>query len=28
VTGLPAVIPAKTFPVTIENGDIFIEGQD
>jgi 3-phenylpropionate/trans-cinnamate dioxygenase ferredoxin component len=25
VTGLPAVIPAKTYPVTIENGEIFVE---
>ncbi|TMF52442.1 MAG: non-heme iron oxygenase ferredoxin subunit [Chloroflexi bacterium] len=28
VTGLPAVIPAKTFPVTIENGDVFVEVPD
>jgi 3-phenylpropionate/trans-cinnamate dioxygenase ferredoxin subunit len=27
VTGLPAVIPAKTYPVTVENGEIYIEGQ-
>lgn len=26
VTGLPAVIPAKTYPVTVENGEIYIEG--
>ena len=25
VTGLPAVIPAKTYPVTIEGKDIFVE---
>jgi 3-phenylpropionate/trans-cinnamate dioxygenase ferredoxin subunit len=25
VTGLPAVIPAKTYPVTIEGNDVFIE---
>ena len=25
VTGLPAVIPAKTYPVTVENGEIFVE---
>ena len=25
VTGLPAVIPAKTYPLTIENGEIFVE---
>ena len=28
VTGLPAVIPAKTYPVTIENGDILVEVAD
>jgi 3-phenylpropionate/trans-cinnamate dioxygenase ferredoxin component len=28
VTGLPAVIPAKTYPVTIENGEIFVEVTD
>lgn len=28
VTGLPAVIPAKTYPVTIENGDIYVEVED
>jgi 3-phenylpropionate/trans-cinnamate dioxygenase ferredoxin component len=28
VTGLPAVIPAKTYPVTIENGEIFVEVGD
>jgi 3-phenylpropionate/trans-cinnamate dioxygenase ferredoxin subunit len=27
VTGLPAVIPAKTYPVTVENGDVFVEVQ-
>lgn len=25
VTGLPAVIPAKTYPVTVENGEVFVE---
>ena len=25
VTGLPAVIPAKTYPVTIENDEIYVE---
>ena len=25
VTGLPAVIPAKTYPVTVEGGDVFVE---
>jgi len=25
VTGLPAVIPAKTYPVTLEGSDIFVE---
>jgi 3-phenylpropionate/trans-cinnamate dioxygenase ferredoxin component len=25
VTGLPAVIPARTFPVTIENGEIYVQ---
>jgi 3-phenylpropionate/trans-cinnamate dioxygenase ferredoxin component len=25
VTGLPAVIPAQTYPVTVENGEIYIE---
>jgi 3-phenylpropionate/trans-cinnamate dioxygenase ferredoxin component len=25
VTGLPAVLPAKTFPVTIEDGDVYVE---
>jgi len=28
VTGLPAVIPAKTFEVTVENGDVFVEVPD
>src|SRR5205807_2189460 len=28
VTGLPAVIPAKTYPVTVENGEIFVELRD
>lgn len=25
VTGLPAVIPARTYPVTVEDSDIFVE---
>ena len=25
VTGLPAVIPTKTYPVTIQNGDVYVE---
>jgi len=25
VTGLPAVIPAKTYPVKVEEGDVYIE---
>lgn len=25
VTGLPAVIPAATYPVTVEGGDVYIE---
>jgi 3-phenylpropionate/trans-cinnamate dioxygenase ferredoxin subunit len=25
VTGLPAVIPAKTYPVSVEDEDIFVE---
>jgi 3-phenylpropionate/trans-cinnamate dioxygenase ferredoxin subunit len=25
VTGLPAVIPARTFPVTVENSDVYVE---
>ena len=25
VTGLPAVIPAKTYPVTVEGNDVFVE---
>src|ERR671933_2987533 len=28
VTGLPAVIPAKTYPVTVENGEVFVEVGD
>ena len=28
VTGLPAVIPAKTYPVSIENDEIFVEVGD
>jgi 3-phenylpropionate/trans-cinnamate dioxygenase ferredoxin subunit len=28
VTGLPAVIPTRTFPVTVEGGDIFVEVPD
>ena len=28
VTGLPAVIPAQTYPVTVENGDIYVEVRD
>jgi 3-phenylpropionate/trans-cinnamate dioxygenase ferredoxin subunit len=28
VTGLPAVIPAKTYPVTIHNGDVYVEVPD
>jgi 3-phenylpropionate/trans-cinnamate dioxygenase ferredoxin subunit len=28
VTGLPAVIPAKTYPVTVENGEIFVEVEE
>jgi len=28
VTGLPAVIPAKTYPVTVENGDLYVEVPD
>ena len=28
VTGLPAVIPAKTYPVTIENDEIYLEVGD
>jgi 3-phenylpropionate/trans-cinnamate dioxygenase ferredoxin subunit len=27
VTGLPAVFPVKAYPVTVENGDIYIEGE-
>jgi 3-phenylpropionate/trans-cinnamate dioxygenase ferredoxin subunit len=27
VTGLPAVIPAKTYPVSVENGDIYVEAE-
>ena len=25
VTGLPAVIPAQTYPVTVEGGDVYVE---
>lgn len=25
VTGLPAVIPAKTYPVTVEDDDVYVE---
>ncbi len=25
VTGLPAVVAARTFPVTVENGNIYVE---
>jgi 3-phenylpropionate/trans-cinnamate dioxygenase ferredoxin subunit len=25
VTGLPAVIPARTYPVTVEGDDVFVE---
>ena len=25
VTGLPAVIPTKTYPVTVEGSDVFVE---
>jgi 3-phenylpropionate/trans-cinnamate dioxygenase ferredoxin component len=28
VTGLPAVIPAKTYPVTVQNGDLYVEVAD
>ena len=28
VTGLPAVIPARTYPVTVENGEIYVEVAD
>jgi 3-phenylpropionate/trans-cinnamate dioxygenase ferredoxin subunit len=28
VTGLPAVIPAKTYPVTVDGSDIFVEVPD
>ena len=28
VTGFPAVIPAKTYPVTIQNGDVYVEVGD
>jgi 3-phenylpropionate/trans-cinnamate dioxygenase ferredoxin subunit len=27
VTGLPAVIPVRTYPVTVKNGDIYIGGE-
>ncbi len=25
VTGLPAVIPAQTYPVTVEDGDVYVD---
>jgi 3-phenylpropionate/trans-cinnamate dioxygenase ferredoxin subunit len=25
VTGLPAVIPARTFPVAVEDGDVYVD---
>jgi 3-phenylpropionate/trans-cinnamate dioxygenase ferredoxin component len=25
VTGLPAVIPAQTYPVTVEEGDVYVD---
>lgn len=25
VTGLPAVIPARSYPVTVTNGDVYLE---
>ena len=25
VTGLPAVVPAKTYPVTVEDGEVFVD---
>ena len=25
VTGLPAVIPARTYPVTVEDGDVYVD---
>jgi 3-phenylpropionate/trans-cinnamate dioxygenase ferredoxin component len=25
VTGLPAVIPAQTYPVTVEGGDVYVD---
>jgi 3-phenylpropionate/trans-cinnamate dioxygenase ferredoxin subunit len=28
VTGLPAVIPAETYPVTLEGEDIYVEAPD
>jgi nitrite reductase/ring-hydroxylating ferredoxin subunit len=28
VTGLPAVIPAKTYPVTVDGADVFVEVPD
>jgi len=28
VTGLPAVVPAKTYPVTLEGGDVYVEVPD
>ncbi|HYM97362.1 MAG TPA: non-heme iron oxygenase ferredoxin subunit [Candidatus Sulfotelmatobacter sp.] len=28
VTGLPAVIPAQTYPVTLEGGEVFVEAPE
>jgi 3-phenylpropionate/trans-cinnamate dioxygenase ferredoxin subunit len=28
VTGLPAVIPAETYPVTVEDGEVYVEVPD
>ena len=28
VTGLPAVLPAKTYPVTVDGSDVFVEVPD
>lgn len=28
VTGLPAVVPAKTYPVTVEGSEVFVEVPD
>jgi len=25
VTGLPAVVPTRTFPVTVEDGDVYVD---